>query len=29
MAAIKYRINELKADRLIYITDMGQEYHFK
>ena len=28
MAAIKYRINELKADRLIYITDMGQEYHF-
>lgn len=29
MAAIRYRINELKADRLIYITDIGQEFHFK
>mmetsp|Transcript_18217 Transcript_18217/g.13246 ORF Transcript_18217/g.13246 Transcript_18217/m.13246 type:complete len:121 (+) Transcript_18217:854-1216(+) len=29
MAAIRYRIHEKKADRLVYITDIGQEFHFK
>jgi arginyl-tRNA synthetase len=29
MAAINYRFNTLKADRCIYITDKGQEFHFK
>lgn len=29
MAAIRYRANELKADRIIYVTDIGQEFHFK
>ena len=29
MAAIKYRIEEKKAEWIIYITDSGQENHFK
>lgn len=29
MAAIRYRTQELKAQRIIYVTDMGQELHFK
>lgn len=29
LAAIKYRIEELKADRIIYITDSGQLPHFQ
>jgi len=28
MAAAKYRLFELKAERLVYITDSGQEPHF-
>lgn len=28
MAAIQYRINEEKADRIIYVTDAGQATHF-
>lgn len=28
LACIKYRIQTLKADRLVYITDLGQEQHF-
>lgn len=29
VAAIKYRLHELKGDRLIYITDSGQLPHFE
>lgn len=29
LAALRYRIDEQKADWLIYITDCGQELHFK
>lgn len=29
MAAIKYRAQELKCDRIVYVTDLGQEFHFK
>lgn len=29
MAAIRYRVNDLKCDRLVYVTDIGQEFHFK
>ena len=29
MAAIRYRVNEVKADRIVYVTDVGQEHHFK
>jgi len=29
MAAINYRFNTLHADRCVYITDKGQEFHFK
>ena len=29
MACIRYRANELKADRLVYVTDVSQELHFK
>jgi len=29
MAALKYRINEFKADRIIITTDEGQFPHFK
>lgn len=28
MAAIRHRINDVKADRIIYITDLGQQQHF-
>lgn len=29
LAAIKHRINNLHADKIIYITDSGQSDHFK
>lgn len=29
LAAINYRLNHLKADRVIYITDSGQREHFE
>jgi len=29
MAALRYRANEIKADRIVYVTDVGQEFHFK
>ena len=29
MAALRYRVNEVKADRIVYVTDVGQEFHFK
>lgn len=29
MAAVRYRVNEIKANRIIYVTDIGQELHFK
>ena len=29
MAALRYRVNEVKADRVVYVTDKGQEFHFK
>lgn len=29
MAALNYRVNTVKANRLIYVTDIGQELHFK
>jgi len=29
LAAIRYRVNELKADRIIYVTDARQSLHFK
>ncbi len=29
MAAIRYRAEIEKADRIIYVTDIGQEFHFK
>lgn len=29
MAALRYRVSEVKADRIVYITDVGQEFHFK
>ena len=29
MAAIKYRAQEVGCDRIIYVTDIGQEFHFK
>lgn len=29
MATAKYRIQEMKGDRLIYVTDLGQYPHFK
>jgi len=28
MAAIKYRLKTLKCNRLVYITDLGQQPHF-
>ena len=28
MAALKQRIDEEKANRIIYVTDMGQQPHF-
>ena len=29
MAALRYRVQERKGDRLVYVTDKGQEFHFK
>lgn len=29
MAALRYRVDTQKADRIIYVTDVGQELHFK
>ena len=29
MAAIRYRANDLKCNRIVYVTDIGQEFHFK
>jgi len=29
LAAIRYRVNELKADRIIYVTDSRQKLHFE
>lgn len=29
LAAVRYRVNEIKADRIVYVTDVGQEFHFK
>ena len=29
LAALRFRVDEQKADWLIYITDVGQELHFK
>jgi arginyl-tRNA synthetase len=28
LAALRYRIEELKCDRIVYITDIGQQFHF-
>ena len=29
MAALRYRVSQLHADRIVYVTDKGQEHHFK
>lgn len=29
LAAMRYRTEELKASRIVYVTDVGQELHFK
>lgn len=29
MAALRYRVDEQKVDRIVYVTDKGQEFHFK
>lgn len=29
LAAMRYRTNELKANRIVYVTDVGQQLHFK
>lgn len=29
MAALRYRNDVVKANRIVYITDIGQEHHFK
>jgi len=29
LAAIRYRVNELKADRIVYVTDARQNLHFQ
>lgn len=29
MAALRYRVDEQKAERIVYVTDKGQEFHFK
>ncbi|MHC4632688.1 MAG: arginine--tRNA ligase domain-containing protein, partial [Planctomycetota bacterium] len=29
LAAIRYRINELKADKIVYVTDSRQKLHFE
>ena len=29
LAALRYRVNEVKAERIVYVTDVSQELHFK
>ena len=29
LAAARYRANDFKCDRVVYVTDVGQEFHFK
>ena len=29
LAALRHRVNECKCDRIVYVTDVGQEMHFK
>ena len=29
MAAVRYRANDVGADRVVYVTDVSQEQHFK
>lgn len=29
MAALRHRVHEQKAERIVYVTDKGQEFHFK
>jgi len=29
LAALKHRVQEVKADRIVYVTDVSQELHFK
>ena len=29
IAALRYRVSEQKAERIVYVTDKGQEFHFK
>jgi arginyl-tRNA synthetase len=29
LAAMRYRVKDLKTDRIVYVTDVGQELHFK
>jgi len=29
MAAIRYRAANLQCNRIVYVTDIGQEFHFK
>ena len=29
MAALRYRVDKIKPDRIVYVTDIGQEFHFK
>jgi arginyl-tRNA synthetase len=29
LAALRYRVNEVKCNRIVYVTDVGQELHFK
>jgi arginyl-tRNA synthetase len=29
MAALNHRVNEVKASRIVYVTDVSQELHFK
>ena len=29
MAALRYRVHDKGADRVVYVTDKGQEFHFK
>lgn len=29
LAALRHRVNEEKCDRIVYVTDVGQELHFK
>jgi len=29
LAALRYRVNEIKAERIVYVTDVGQREHFE